>query len=214
MAVVYLITNTVNGKQYIGFTTKTIEKRWCRHVYMAMSRGSKLLLHNAIREYGPSSFCLKTLFVGSTRDALEKEISLIAVKNTRVPNGYNSAVGGRVPHGYKRKHSEETREKMHIAHLGVKLSVEHRQHLSNSLKGRVCTAETRARISDAHTGKPQPWNRGPKPWSHRPLTAEWKAKISASLMGHKGWNKGKKMPSGFGQKISASLMGNKRACKL
>lgn len=32
---IYLITNNVNGKQYVGQTTKTIEERWKRHCWQS-----------------------------------------------------------------------------------------------------------------------------------------------------------------------------------
>ena len=45
--IIYKITNLINGKVYIGKTTRTIEKRWQEHCYCKDND----LLHNAIRKY-------------------------------------------------------------------------------------------------------------------------------------------------------------------
>ena len=39
----YIVTNTVNGHQYIGKTTGTVKKRWTQHV-SAARQGSPLLV--------------------------------------------------------------------------------------------------------------------------------------------------------------------------
>ena len=48
--IIYKITNKVNGKVYIGQTTKSLKKRWTEHVYTNPTR--KYLLHKAIQKYG------------------------------------------------------------------------------------------------------------------------------------------------------------------
>ena len=45
---VYIVTNVMNGKQYVGLT-KSLEKRWDAH---RRSNGSAPALHAAIKKYG------------------------------------------------------------------------------------------------------------------------------------------------------------------
>ena len=49
--VVYLITNTVNGKVYVGQTINGLSKRWKGHKN-DVRNGSQNPLHRAIRKYG------------------------------------------------------------------------------------------------------------------------------------------------------------------
>ena len=52
---IYVITNTVNGKQYVGQTRLTVGHRWNEHVRHA-KRKRKGVLHAAINKYGAESF--------------------------------------------------------------------------------------------------------------------------------------------------------------
>lgn len=52
---VYLITNKVNGKRYVGITCRGFFARFQEHINAAAC-GSKAILHDAIRKYGPDNF--------------------------------------------------------------------------------------------------------------------------------------------------------------
>jgi len=52
---VYLVTNTVNGKKYVGCTRVTVSRRWIQH-RSAAKNGSPFALHQAIRKYGFNKF--------------------------------------------------------------------------------------------------------------------------------------------------------------
>ena len=86
--IIYKITNEVNGKIYIGKTTKTIEERFQKHLYTT-NGGSKTYLHRAIRKYGADNFSLKTLEVVKG-DIDEREIHWISNLNP----DYNMTTGG------------------------------------------------------------------------------------------------------------------------
>lgn len=58
---VYLLTNTVNGKQYVGQTTRGAKYRWRDHQHDAKRRGNKSVLGRAIRKYGATSFTITVL---------------------------------------------------------------------------------------------------------------------------------------------------------
>lgn len=99
---VYCITNTVNGKQYIGQTCMSVSKRYADHLRCANSdMDTASLLYRAMRKYGTANFCVECLESVSSdtkaglKDLLNKrEAFYIAGKNTYKPNGYNMTGGG------------------------------------------------------------------------------------------------------------------------
>lgn len=108
MFCVYLATNTVNGKYYVGKTRRSIKERWAKHVRDA-KYGSDLYFHSALRKYGTDAFIVEQLVEAeSDSQLLELEklwiISLNACDSTV---GYNTSFGG---DGYSftsmRKHKE------------------------------------------------------------------------------------------------------------
>ena len=91
--IVYLATNKINGKQYVGQTVRSLEERWRDH---CRSRDENYF-HRAIRKYGKENFALEILDTANTEIELdEKEIFWINKLNTLFPGGYNLRVGGNV----------------------------------------------------------------------------------------------------------------------
>ena len=87
--VVYQITNTSNGKRYIGYTSKTLHERWEGHVKDARL-GSQTHFHSAIRKYGKEVFSLEVLFLENTSaEAKETEILMILDRSPE----YNKTFG-------------------------------------------------------------------------------------------------------------------------
>lgn len=85
---IYLITNNINGKKYIG-QSKNLVKRWNNHKDEAKHNRSTLLIHNAMREYGIDNFSFDILFECPI-DMLDVwESDMIRLYDTFVPNGYN-----------------------------------------------------------------------------------------------------------------------------
>lgn len=60
---VYLITNTINNKRYIGYTTKTLEERFTGHRNKAAA-GVDTYLYRAMRKYGVDAFTIEFLSDG------------------------------------------------------------------------------------------------------------------------------------------------------
>jgi len=92
---IYRITNTVNGKMYIGCTEVSIERRLEQHL-SAAKQGSRLALHCAIRKYGALKFqvtCLEVI-TGTHADLMAAEVRQIAEHHTVAPRGYNLTTGG------------------------------------------------------------------------------------------------------------------------
>lgn len=88
---IYIITNLVNAKQYVGIT-KDIPGRWSRH---KAAKGGCPVLHSAIRKHGVENFAFTHV-----ADAFDEESAkmiervLIAEHNTKAPYGYNMTDGG------------------------------------------------------------------------------------------------------------------------
>lgn len=91
---VYLVTNTVTGKQYVGVTTDAITKRLYWH--SKVRTGS---LYPTILEYGVAAFTIVCLSTHDDKeDALAEEARQIVALDTHMPSGYNRQVrGGRYP---------------------------------------------------------------------------------------------------------------------
>jgi group I intron endonuclease len=116
---VYLIDNTVNGKVYVGITSKTLKERWSSHVYLAEQYAKHKNLKwrtrfiNAIMSYGKESFRMSQIADNLSRDEaanLEK-IWIILLDSRNPDRGYNSTTGG--DGGFN--HSELTRQRMCIS---------------------------------------------------------------------------------------------------
>tara|TARA_R100000951_G_C2616923_1_gene173089 strand:- start:78 stop:1157 length:1080 start_codon:yes stop_codon:yes gene_type:complete len=95
---IYLITNKVNGIQYVGCTVKKLKYRIQSHLHEATrGRGSKHSLQQAIRDFGFDNMGFKKIDEASSLQELrQKEIYWIESLNTLYPNGYNLNKGGNV----------------------------------------------------------------------------------------------------------------------
>lgn len=96
MAEVYLITNTINGKRYVGFTSYSTQGRWVGHKSKARN-GATTPLHCAIRKYGYTAFKVVPLETNLTNEeGLDAEIFYIKFLCTFVEDGkgYNVTKGG------------------------------------------------------------------------------------------------------------------------
>jgi group I intron endonuclease len=94
--IIYSITNKINGKKYIGQTTRSIAIRWRLHVYRAMKGLLNSPLHRAIRKYGDKSFLVEIMAKAENAEELNKlEVQFISTLKTLTPHGYNISKGGR-----------------------------------------------------------------------------------------------------------------------
>jgi hypothetical protein len=93
---IYLITNSQNGKQYVGLTIGTLQDRLKQH-FASAKKGRKAPLPNAIQKYGEDAFSISLIRADarSYDELQEQEIQEIARRDT-TKNGYNSAIGGAV----------------------------------------------------------------------------------------------------------------------
>lgn len=90
---VYSITNKVNGKLYIGMTSRTLEERWKAHCSSARN-GSIFRFHSAIRKYGETAFIPKLLFDNLDIDQCRKVEEQMIIEHNTIAIGYNAKPGG------------------------------------------------------------------------------------------------------------------------
>jgi hypothetical protein len=175
---VYVTTNTVNGKKYIG--QKMYRKDYQYYL------GSGALISKAIKKYGRENF--KREIVAFAESAEELNIlETEYIKNCNAVNDekyYNLSLGGdcgKPALGYHR--NQELRDKQRIAMSGDKnynygkhFSVETRRKLSEShrglctwSKGKIPSEETKKRISESKKGEKNYW-------FGKKHTEEWKIK--------------------------------------
>src|ERR1700676_239826 len=155
---VYLATNKINGKMYVGQTCQTLEKRWTGHRH---PNNYKSHFHFAIKKHGAGSFEIETLVTVQTKlemDYYERElIKFLDLKNP--DKGYNLTDGGEGSPGVVL--SEERKRKIGEvavrANTGRKHSIETRQKVSKSLLrnartlGHTLTEEHKAKIGKANS---------------------------------------------------------------
>ena len=205
---IYIVTNKLNGKQYVGQTTVARNKV-----------GHGLAMTEAYVAYGKDNFVYEHICDGidnrNTLNAIEK--FWIATCGTIAPNGYNIEAGGsdkgEVAQSTRQKMSallkgrpmkEETKEKIRQALMGEKNHFYGKKHTNEALEkigkasiGRVkvLSEETKQNLRELRVGEKNPMY-GKK------HTDETKAKFKYRPVA-KAWL-GKKMPDDIKQKMSES----------
>lgn len=112
---IYKITNNTNSKSYVGKTNKEVEKRFNEHL-KSSEKGSKFILHSAIRKYGPDNFSIEILFQSTSDLISEKEFTTVYEpllidqhKSYHKEYGYNMTRGGE---GFDSETAKDTARKL------------------------------------------------------------------------------------------------------
>ena len=95
--IIYLITNKINKKKYVGQTTTDLQSRWQQHIYDAKTKRTNMPLHFAMNKYGAESFSIEEIDSALSKEELNaKEQFYICYYNTQIKHnqGYNIELGG------------------------------------------------------------------------------------------------------------------------
>jgi group I intron endonuclease len=148
---IYVMTNSVNNKVYIGQTIRPLIPYLRTDFTRAIKnheKDRKPKLYHAMRKHGEAAFTIKLLANAPDKiyaDMLEQFFIKVYKSQDRT-TGYNIASGGggsfgykraitdrerelRRQNGLKRKHTQEEKDKIRQAHLGKPKSEAHKEKL-------------------------------------------------------------------------------------
>lgn len=129
---IYKTTNLINGKIYIGQTTKS------ERVLKGTYKGSGTYLGNAINKYGYNNFIVELICYAKNKDQLDElEKQYIINFNSIRPSGYNLMQGGGGGNSLEFMSYEERKEfcnKVSVGSIGRILSENHKNNIGKSCK--------------------------------------------------------------------------------
>lgn len=140
---IYKITNLINGKCYIGQTTKhDINLRFEEHYKETRNNRH---ISNAINKYGKNNFLIELISEANNQQELnELEVKYVIEFNTIHPNGYNHRAGGKqngiCSNELKKKISKAKTGKPVLKRRGEIRSEEQKLKISRSLGGKSVLA--------------------------------------------------------------------------
>lgn len=145
--IIYKAQNKIDGKIYVGQTSKSLPKRLSRHLC------GKTYFSNALRKYGIGSFDFSVVDATDDRRLLcEKEKYWIKLFNCMYPNGYNLTSGGEESFS----HSEDTKQRMSKSKKGQRLSEDAKRKISEAMLGhkgahlgKHLSEDTKRKLSDS-----------------------------------------------------------------
>lgn len=165
---IYLITNEVNGKMYVGSTVRNLYHRLsCHRNELRRGVHGNPHLQAAWKKYGEAAFKFEMLESCEPENCLDSEQWWIDQLDT-YKTGYN-----RCPTAGNRagtKHSEETRKLLSERQRGRKASEETRAKMSETRKGKKPTKEACENLKASH-------------WKHGPRAVEIAARIAKANTG-------------------------------
>lgn len=152
---VYLITNVVNGKRYVGVTSKGYLFRFHQHIMESRDTiRHNSLLHQAMVKYGESAFSVQLIETGiSDEDIKDKEKYYIRFYDTFYVNhhGYNMTEGGDGMSGYH--HTEASKAQISKTLQGHKFPESRNHKIRQAMLGREYKPEWKAALSKTRKGR-------------------------------------------------------------
>lgn len=144
--IVYLVTNTFNGKLYVGQTVQGIPVRWRKHISHSKEHNSRP--DKAIRKYGAECFVVSPILEDMPREELDLyESKLIILYQSNANEvGYNLTGGGTGRNGPL---SKETVSRMSKSLTGRKLSEEHKLNIGKASVVRWADVSYKRKVSRA-----------------------------------------------------------------
>lgn len=201
MTGIYIITNEVNSKCYIGKSEISIEGRWKDHINKLKSnkhinRNSKPdKLQKAWNKYGEDNFTFDILEECLPEECNEREIYWIAYYDS-FKNGYNQTLGGEINYWQGKKRPEETKKKISNSKKGQHHTEVAKLKISKANKGKKRSEEAKEKMSEAAKNRKMPEDFGKKvseALKGKPKSEEHIKKVAAAHKGMK-YNKNKRDP--------------------
>ena len=170
---IYKITNTVNGKFYIGKAINITKRLYQHKTDLKNNRHINKHMQASYNKYGISCFTFKPIIYCDEILLNDYERDLIYLSES-----YNNSIG------YNKTFGGE----------GSKLTEETKAKISNSHKGILHSEESKKKMSLSRMGKKWDISKPRKTQVRKPLSLETRIKISNKLKGNKN------NPSGRGVK--------------
>lgn len=118
--IIYIITNSINDKVYIGQTIQTLKSRWQAHCRKGSLEEQNMQIKRAIKKYGKENFSIKELERCSIAELDEKEIYYISLYDS-YNKGYNSTKGGKSGTKELKLDTEQQNDCIELYKLGFSL---------------------------------------------------------------------------------------------
>lgn len=181
---VYVATNKLNGKKYVGLTQRTLVQRWYEHMGTAR-RYPKSYFHRAIAKYGVAAFDVQHV---ASATKVEHLADLERLVIADVQPEYNQTNGGELTVG--KKHTPESVARIAAKNRGQKRTAESRErnraqkqawwdaNPEEKPKMAAALAVARAKVDNVkRIAAVSAANKG------KPLSAEHRAKVSRGHIG-------------------------------
>ena len=126
---IYSITCKVNGKRYVGQTTKNVAERWRGHLQESRTQSHRPL-YRAINKYGAGMFSVRVLEDNIEIDNLSARETYWIEQFDSYNSGYNLTTGGEQSYTIR----EDVKEKISQTMSGVCKSEEHTSKMRDTLK--------------------------------------------------------------------------------
>lgn len=148
---IYTITNIIDGKIYVGYSTNISKRLQTHKGRLRRNVHSNLHLQSSVNKYKLHNFKFETL-----EECEQKFLCSLENYWCNLLNSHNRKFGYNIdstnPNNIKSKRNEETRTKLKKANLGKIVSKETREKLSLLSKGRKLSEEHKLKMSLSRKG--------------------------------------------------------------
>lgn len=191
---IYKITNLLNGKSYIGFTSDYKIRKY-NHIWQSKKDKPQQIIQRAIKKHGIQNFKWDIIYQSPTYETTLKvmEPFYIALYNTCILNknshGYNGTFGGDEPYMLGKKHSDGTIKNLKDIHNTPEMKKQHsitskQNWKNNKIRKQMILNITKSK--NTQEAKKQQSIRCKKAWSNPEKRKSWIKSIKKLANSPKG----------------------------